>query len=94
MLVFASGKISEGNTFLISDWVARMPPAVLSKNFRLREGALRNLPTNRLQIFPADLSASLARDKAAVGGRRVEFSYQHTLETCISQERSLTGLDG
>jgi oxalate decarboxylase len=68
MLIFNQGDFSEDNTFLISDWVAHTPPSVLSKNFGLPESALIRLPTNDLYIFPADLPASLAQDKAAVGG--------------------------
>jgi oxalate decarboxylase len=78
MLIFNQGDFSEDNTFLISDWVAHTPPSVLAKNFGLAEGVLKNLPTEDLYIFPADLPASLAQDKAAVGGSRVESPYQYT----------------
>src|SRR6202166_346176 len=78
LLVFDEGAFSEDNTFLLSDWVRRTPPSVLSKNFGLPASALKNLPNKSLYIFPADLPASLAQDKAAVGGRRVESPYQYT----------------
>jgi oxalate decarboxylase len=78
MLIFDQGTFSEDNTFLLSDWVRHTPPSVLSKNFGLPESALKNLPNKNLYIFPADLPASLAQDKAAVGGRRVESPYQYT----------------
>jgi oxalate decarboxylase len=78
ILVFDQGSFSEDNTFLISDWVRRTPPSVLSKNFGLPQSALKKLPDRSLYIFPADLPASLAQDKAAVGGRRVESTYQYT----------------
>jgi len=74
MLVFDQGMFSEDNTFLLSDWVAHTLPSVLSKNFGLPQSILKNLPTKSLYIFPADLPASLAQDKAAVGGRQVESS--------------------
>jgi oxalate decarboxylase len=80
MLIFDQGTFSEDNTFLLSDWVRHTPPSVLSKNFGLTQDALRNLPTKNLYIFPADLPASLAQDKAAVGGRRVESPYQYTFK--------------
>jgi oxalate decarboxylase len=67
MLTFNQGDFSEDNTFLISDWVAHTPPSVLSKNFGLSEGVLKNLPTQDLYIFPADLPASLAQDQARDG---------------------------
>ncbi len=80
MLIFNQGTFSEDNTFLLSDWVRHTPPSVLSKNFGLPESALKNLPNKNLYIFPADLPASLAQDKAAVGGRRVESPYQYTFK--------------
>jgi oxalate decarboxylase len=78
MLVFDQGSFSEDNTFLLSDWLAHTPPEVLSKNFGLAEGVLKSLPAQPLYIFPADLPASLAQDKAVVGGNRVASAYQYT----------------
>ena len=78
LLVFDQGSFSEDNTFLLSDWVSHTPPSVLSKNLGLPQSALKNLPNRNLYIFPADLPASLAQDKAAVGGRRAESPYQYT----------------
>jgi oxalate decarboxylase len=80
ILVFDEGSFSEDNTFLLSDWARRTPPSVLSKNFGLPVSALKNLPNRSLYIFPADLPASLAQDKAAVGGRRVESRYEYTFK--------------
>jgi oxalate decarboxylase len=80
MLVFNQGSFSEDNTFLLSDWVRRTPPSVLAKNFGLPQSALKKLPDKSLYIFPADLPASLEQDKASVGGRRVESSYQYTFK--------------
>src|SRR5260370_19961156 len=80
LLVFDQGMFSEDHTFLLSEWVAHTPPEVLSKNFGLAEGALTNLPQNALYIFPAHLPKSLAEDKAAVGGQRVQSSIQYTFK--------------
>src|SRR5467141_18796 len=80
LLAFDQGMFSEDNTFLLSEWVAHTPPEVLSKNFGLAEGALTNLPQSALYIFPADLPKSLAEDKAAVGGQRVQCSIQYTFK--------------
>src|SRR5258705_5761769 len=80
LLAFDQGMFSEDNTFLLSEWVAHTPPEVLSKNFELAEGALTNLPQSALYIFPADLPKSLAEDKAAVGGQRVQSSIQYTFK--------------
>jgi oxalate decarboxylase len=80
LLVFDQGSFSEDNTFLLSDWVAHTPPSVLSKNFGLPESTLKKLPTRNLYIFAANLPASLAEDKASVGGRRVESPYPYTFK--------------
>ena len=71
MLIFNQGTFSEDNTFLLSDWVRYAAIGVVQE-FGLPESALKNLPNKNLYIFPADLPASVAQDKAAVGGRRVE----------------------
>src|ERR1700693_4008138 len=80
LLVFDQGMFSEDGTMLISEWVAHTPPEVLSKNFGLPESALTNLPTGPLYIFPADLPKSLAEDRAAVGGQKVQSPIQYTFK--------------
>jgi oxalate decarboxylase len=80
ILVFDQGSFSEDGTFLLSDWVRRTPPLVLSKNFGLPASAIKNLPNRSLYIFPAELPASLAQDKASVGGSRAESRYQYTFK--------------
>src|SRR5579862_8168652 len=44
ILIFDQGSFSEDGTFLLSDWMRRTPPSVLSKNFGLPASALKNLP--------------------------------------------------
>ncbi len=93
ILVFDQGSFSEDGTFLLSDWVRRTPPSVLSKNFGLPASALKNLPNRSLYIFPADLPPTLAQDKAAVGGSRVESRYQYTfkLSTMAPSQQTKSG---
>lgn len=80
LLVFDEGMFSEDTTLLLSDWLRHTPPSVLSKNLGLPASAIKKLPNKDLYIFPADLPASLAQDKAAVGGRQVESPYQYTFK--------------
>src|SRR6202521_637173 len=80
LLVFNQGMFSEDGTMLLSEWVAHTPPEVLSKNFGLPQSALTNLPTGPLYIFPADLPKSLAEDRAAVGGQKVQSPVQYTFK--------------
>jgi oxalate decarboxylase len=78
LLVFDEGAFSEDNTFLISEWVAHTPRAVLTKNFGLGQDPLAKLPKKQLYIFPAPVPQSLAADRAAVGGSSAQSSYQYT----------------
>ena len=80
LLVFNEGLFSEDNTFLLSEWVAHTPKEVLSKNFRLDKTALAKLPTDEMYIFPAGLPKSLAQDRAAVGGQKVQSPVQYTFK--------------
>src|SRR6202022_1305029 len=46
LLVFDDGNFSENETFLISDWFAHTPRAVLAKNFGVPEAAFAHLPSD------------------------------------------------
>jgi oxalate decarboxylase len=80
LLVFDQGMFNEDGTFLISAWVAHTPPEILTKNSNLDCSAIAKLPKDELYIFPANLPGSLAQAKAAVGGKSVESSIQHTFK--------------
>ena len=80
LLVFDEGDFSEDGTFLLSETIAHIPRKILAKNFRLDQSAVAKLPTDELYIFPAKLPQSLAQDKAAIGGRRVESPIQYTFK--------------
>jgi oxalate decarboxylase len=67
LLVFDEGNFSEDNTFLLSEFVAHVPPEVLKKNSNLSAADIAKLPKEQLYIFPAPMPASLAADKAAIG---------------------------
>jgi oxalate decarboxylase len=93
LLVFNEGMFSEDNTFLISEWVAHTPPVILTKNSNLDRKAISQLPTDELYIFPAKLPGSLAQDKAAVGGKRVESPIRYTfkMETMAPTKKTSGG---
>jgi oxalate decarboxylase len=80
LLVFDQGDFTEDGTFLLSDFVAHTPQDVLSKNLRLDSNGIQRLPKDSMYIFPAKLPQSLAEDKAAIGGRRVESRIQYTFK--------------
>jgi oxalate decarboxylase len=80
LLVFDEGNFTEDGTFLLSEFVAHTPRDVLVKNFGLDKDAIAKLPKQELYIFPANLPFSLAQDKAAIGGRRVESPVPYTFK--------------
>src|SRR5258705_5833219 len=94
LLVFDEGDFSEDGTFLLSEFVAYTPRAVLSKNLGLDKNAIAKLPTDELYIFPSHVPGSLAQDKAAIGGRRVESAIQYTFKmSTMPPTRTTTGGD-
>jgi oxalate decarboxylase len=80
LLVFNEGMFSEDNTFLISEFVAHIPPEVLQKNSRLTPTDIAKLPKEQLYIFPSTIPGSLAADRAAIGGSRVQAPQQYTFK--------------
>jgi oxalate decarboxylase len=81
LLVFDQGDFSEDGTFLLSETVAHTPRNILAKNFGLDKEVIAKLVRKEeLYIFPADLPLSLAQDKAAIGGQRVESPIKYTFK--------------
>ena len=80
LLVFDEGNFSEDGTFLLSEFVAHVPPDILTKNSHLSSSDIAKLPKEQLYIFPAELPQSLAADKAAIGGSRVQAPQQYTFK--------------
>lgn len=80
LLVFDEGLFSEEDTFLLSEWVQRIPHDVMEKNFGLGAGAIAKLPTEQMFIFPAALPRSLAEDKAAVGGPSAQSTVNYAFK--------------
>jgi oxalate decarboxylase len=80
LLVFNEGLFSEDNTFLLSEFVAHVPPEILTKNSHLSPSDIAKLPKEQLYIFPADLPQSLAADRASIGGSSVQAPQQYTFK--------------
>jgi oxalate decarboxylase len=80
LLVFNEGMFSEDNTFLISEFVAHVPPEVLTENSHLSPSDIAKLPKEQLYIFPSTLPPSLAADRAAIGGSSVQAPQQYTFK--------------
>jgi len=69
ILCFDSGKQSEYNTLLVSDWMAHTPPDVLALNFGVPAETFSKIPLHDLWIFQGTVPGPLAADQDAVRGQ-------------------------
>jgi oxalate decarboxylase len=80
MLVFDDGEFSEAETVLLSDSMAHIPPAILSKNFGVAEEALKKLPKQELFIFqtavPGPLDADQKTAAGSIGRSSEDFAFR------------------
>ncbi|RAL13432.1 oxalate decarboxylase OxdC [Aspergillus homomorphus CBS 101889] len=62
LLIFDDGGFSEESTFLLTDWMAHTPKAVLAENFRLRPQLFKNIPTSEKYIFSGSHPGSISKE--------------------------------
>ena len=67
VLAFDSGKQSETNTLLLTDWFAHTPPDVLAKNFRVAQETYDDMPLHGLWIYPGDEPGDLDAPHLSAG---------------------------
>lgn len=81
LLIFDDGSFSEESTFLLTDFLAHTPKAVLSENFRLPPELLEHIPTSEKYIFQGETPDSIDKEKPASFKRsKLQFTH-HMLET-------------
>ena len=66
LLVFDEGAFNEDETFLVTDFLAHIPTAVLAKNFGVSERAFAGIPKSELYIFRANVPGPLAQGFAVI----------------------------
>jgi oxalate decarboxylase len=82
LLVFDNGNFSENETFLITDWFAHTPRAVLAKNFGVSEAAFANLPADIERtrwILAGEVPGPLASDAVGSPAGVVPAKYSYRL---------------
>jgi len=82
LLVFDDGGFSENETFLITDWFAHTPPAILAQNFGVPEAAFANLPADvehDRYIFAAELPPPLHQDGVLAPAGEAPQTFSHRL---------------
>ena len=68
LLVFDDGAFNEDETFLVTDFLAHIPPVVLAKNFGVSERAFASIPKSELYIFRSNVPGPLAQDRVVGAG--------------------------
>jgi oxalate decarboxylase len=76
LLVFDDGNFSEDSTFLITDWFAHTPRAVLAKNFGVEESDFAGIPTHERYIFPVQVPGPLSSDRVTNPAGQRSFSHR------------------
>lgn len=79
LLVFDQGNFSEDDTFLLSEFLAHIPPEIIQKNMGWTRQEWDQLPSTQLYIFPANLPDSLDADKRFLGSN-LETKTQYTFK--------------
>jgi len=79
LLVFDDGAFNEDETFLVTDFLAHIPPVVLAKNFGVSERAFASIPKSELYIFRSNVPGPLAQDRV-VGAGPTPVNYVHRMQ--------------
>jgi len=83
ILVFDDGKFDENETFLLTDWLARVPKNVLRKSFGFSDAskAFDKIPGEELYIFRGSEAATVAQQKIKSPHGVVPEPYVHKFST-------------
>ncbi|KIW64806.1 hypothetical protein PV04_09714 [Phialophora macrospora] len=63
LLVFDDGNFNEESTFLLTDWLAHTPKAVLGENFRMSPQVFKTMDKSDKYIFQGSLPGSIDEEK-------------------------------
>ncbi|KAK4944625.1 hypothetical protein LTR10_016059 [Elasticomyces elasticus] len=90
LLVFDDGNFNEESTFLLTDWLAHTPKAVLAENFQLSPEVFNTIPKSEKYIFQGTLPGSI--DDELPKGKNVKQSKLQFTHKMLDQEpRNTTG---
>jgi oxalate decarboxylase family bicupin protein len=89
LLIFDDGNFSEDSTFLLTDWVARTPKAVLAENFRVHPEVFRAIPEKEKYIFqgrePGSIEKAIPKSK---GYKKSKLQFSHKMLAQEPEETS------
>jgi oxalate decarboxylase family bicupin protein len=83
LLIFDDGGFSEESTFLLTEWLAHTPKAVLGENFGLKPQVFKNIP-NEKYIFQGSTPGSIADEEPK--GKYVKKSKLNFTHHMLDQE--------
>ncbi|KAF2770917.1 oxalate decarboxylase [Teratosphaeria nubilosa] len=87
LLIFDDGNFSEESTFLLTDWLAHTPKAVVSENFRMNPELFKALPKSEKYIFQGELPDSIDREKPKAF-KRSKLNFTHRMLNQTAKESS------
>lgn len=81
LLIFDDGNFSEDSTFLLTDWVARTPKAVLAENFRVAPEVFRAIPEKEKYIFQGSNPESIEKEipSQSPGYKKSKLQFTHKM---------------
>lgn len=76
LLIFDDGNFSEDSTFLLTDYLAKTPKEVLSKNFRVAKDVFDSLSQKEKYIFQGTIPGTLEDDRNNVTRSKHRFTHR------------------
>jgi len=79
LLIFDDGNFNEESTFLLTDWLAHTPKAVLGENFRVSPQIFKTMDKTDKYIFQGSLPGSIDEEKpdgAHVKKSKLQFTHK------------------
>jgi oxalate decarboxylase family bicupin protein len=87
LLIFDSGDFSEESTFLLSDWLAHTPKAVISENFHLPPELFEHIPAFEKYIFQGSVPDSIDKEKPR-SFKKSKLNFTHKMLAQTPEEAS------
>ncbi|KAF2734916.1 oxalate decarboxylase oxdD [Polyplosphaeria fusca] len=80
LLIFDDGNFSEDSTFLLTDWLAHVPKAVIAENFGVPPEMLDAIPEKEKYIFQGSVPGSIDEEiPKSEGYRKSKLQFTHKM---------------
>ncbi|KAJ5566622.1 hypothetical protein N7535_008260 [Penicillium sp. DV-2018c] len=78
LLIFDDGHFSEESTFVLTDWLAHTPKAVLAENFRMSPEKFDNIPSSERYIYQGSKPGSIEHEKPRTF-KKSKYNFTHRM---------------